>query len=56
MIDHALPYVDRVVFIVSENNLRSQKALEKIDAKFLKEIERPSSDGVIRRNVMFVVE
>lgn len=55
MIDHALRYVDRVVFIVGENNLRSQKALEKIGAEFLKEIERPSSDGVIRRNVVFVV-
>jgi len=55
MIDHALQYVDRVVFIVGETNLRSQKALEKIGAKFLKEIERPSSDGVMRRNVVFVI-
>jgi len=55
MIDHALRYVDRVVFIVGETNLRSQKALEKIGAKFLKEVERPSADGVMRRNVVFVI-
>jgi len=55
MIDHAFRYVERVVFIVGENNLRSQKALEKIGAKFLKEVERPSSDGVMRRNVVFVI-
>ena len=55
MIDHALQYVERVVFIVGENNLRSQKALEKIGAKFLKELKRPSSDGVMRRNVVFVI-
>ena len=55
MIDHAFRYVDRVVFIVGETNLRSQKALEKIGAKFLKEVERPSSDAVMRRNVVFVI-
>ena len=55
MIDHALRYVDRVVFIVGETNLRSQKALEKIGAKFMKQVERPSSDGVMRKNVGFVI-
>jgi RimJ/RimL family protein N-acetyltransferase len=55
MIDHALRYVDRVVFIVGEANLRSQKALEKIGAKFMKQVERPSSDGVMRKNVAFVI-
>jgi len=55
MIDHALRYVDRVVFIVGETNLRSQKALEKIGAKFMKQVERPSSDGAMRKNVVFVI-
>ena len=55
MIDHALQYVERVVFIVGETNLRSQKALEKIGAKFLKKVERPSPDGVMRKNVVFVI-
>ena len=32
MIGHAVRFVDRVVFVVGENNLRSQKALQKIGA------------------------
>lgn len=55
MIDHALRYVDRVVFLVDENNLRSQKALEKIGAEFVKKAERPAADGTIRRNLMFQI-
>jgi len=55
MIDHALRFVDRVVFIAGENNLRSQKALEKIGARFVKTLERPSPDGVMQRNVVFAV-
>jgi N-acetyltransferase len=47
MIDHALRFVDRVVFRVGENNLRSQKALRKIGAQFLS-----SADGA----VIFIIE
>ena len=36
MLAHAFRYVDRVVFVVGENNLRSQRALEKIGATFLR--------------------
>jgi len=55
MVDHALQFVDRVVFIVGENNMRSQKALEKIGARFVKKAERPGPDGSMRRNVVFVI-
>src|SRR5206468_1712991 len=34
MFDHAFRFVDRVLFEVGENNIRSQKALEKLGAKF----------------------
>lgn len=47
MVDHALRFVDRVVYRVGENNLRSQKALQKIEARSL------SSAGGI---VVFVIE
>jgi N-acetyltransferase len=47
MIDHALRFVDRVVFRVGEDNLRSQKALRKIGAQFLS-----SADGA----VIFIIE
>ncbi|MDQ6801051.1 MAG: GNAT family N-acetyltransferase [Acidobacteriota bacterium] len=36
MLAHAFRFVDRVVFVIGENNLRSQKAVEKIGAKFLR--------------------
>lgn len=35
MLDHAFQFVDRVLFEVGENNLRSRRALEKIGARFL---------------------
>jgi N-acetyltransferase len=35
LLDHAFQFVDRVLFEVGENNLRSRKALEKIGARFL---------------------
>ena len=37
MINHAFEYVDRIYFEVGSQNMRSQKALQKIGAKFLKE-------------------
>ena len=34
MLEHAFRYVDRVVFLIGEQNLRSRKAVEKIGAVF----------------------
>ena len=45
LLDHAFRFVDRVVFVVGEGNLRSQKALEKIGARRLRCEERPGPDG-----------
>jgi N-acetyltransferase len=53
MLDHAFRYVDRVVFVVGENNLRSQKALQKIGAVFLRRAPRPDEDGI--NNLVFAV-
>src|SRR5438477_2712713 len=36
MLAHAFRFVDRVLFVVGEHNIRSQKALEKIGARFLR--------------------
>lgn len=55
MLNHAFGFVDRVVFIVGENNLRSQKAVERIGGKFLKEVDRPGRDGIMRRNLLYVI-
>jgi len=56
MLDHAFRFVDRVLFEVGENNLRSQKALVKIGARFLNKVELPSSDGTLHPCVVFVLD
>jgi N-acetyltransferase len=53
MLEHAFKFVERVVFVVGESNLRSQKALEKIGARFLKKAEATAPDGTVRKNVLF---
>jgi len=45
MIDHAFRFVDSVVFVVGEDNLRSQRALKKIGATLVGEKELRSRDG-----------
>jgi N-acetyltransferase len=55
MLDHAFRFVDRVLFVVGENNIRSQKALAKIGASFLKKAQLPATDGTVRTNVVFVI-
>jgi len=53
MLDHAFRFVDRVVFVVGESNLRSQRALQKIGARFLKKADRPAQDG--KPNLIFAI-
>src|SRR5947199_9967744 len=55
MLNNALRFVGRVVFVVGEKNLRSQKALQKIGAKFFKKEQRPGPDGATRQNVVFAI-
>jgi RimJ/RimL family protein N-acetyltransferase len=55
MLDHAFRFVERVVFVVGETNLRSQKALLKIGAELVGPAERPAADGTLRRNVIFAI-
>jgi RimJ/RimL family protein N-acetyltransferase len=55
MLDHAFQFVDRVLFVVGERNLRSQKALEKIGASFLKKTDLPTRDGALAPNLVFVI-
>jgi N-acetyltransferase len=53
MLEHAFRFVDRVVFVVGETNLRSQKALGKIGASFWKRKPRPEAGG--RTDVVFAI-
>ena len=55
MLDHAFRFVERVVFVVGENNLRSQKALEKIGARYVGHDDVQMPDGTVRRNVLFSI-
>ena len=55
MLDHAFRFVDRVVFVVGENNARSQKALEKIGATLFERAEATGPDGIVRKNVIFAI-
>lgn len=55
MVEHALKFVERVVFVVGERNLRSQKALEKIGARYLRKAELPGPDGTLKPNVIFAI-
>jgi hypothetical protein len=55
MVEHALKFVERVVFVVGDRNLRSQKALEKIGARFLRKADLPGPDGTLKPNVVFAI-
>jgi RimJ/RimL family protein N-acetyltransferase len=55
MLDHAFQFVDRVLFVVGEKNLRSQKALEKIGARFLRKADLPARDDTLAPNFVFVI-
>ena len=48
--------INGVVFVVGENNLRSQKALEKIGAHFLRRMDEPEPERVGGARVVFAIE
>jgi RimJ/RimL family protein N-acetyltransferase len=55
MLGHAFRFVDRVLFVVGEKNVRSQKALQKIGARFLKKAQLPGHDGTMSPNLVFAI-
>lgn len=55
MIDHALRFVDRVVFVVGPDNLRSRRALEKIGATLVARGPRQGPDGGVSEQVVFAI-
>jgi len=55
MLDHAFRFVERVVFVVGEDNLRSRRAVEKIGGTLVRSVDRTAPDGSIRRNVVYVI-
>ena len=55
MLEHAFQFVDRVVFAAGENNLRSQRALQKIGATLYKKTQRPARDGSMISYLVFAI-
>jgi N-acetyltransferase len=56
MLEHAFRFVERVVFVVGEHNHRSQRALAKIGATFLRSLEVTEPAGSVpRRVVVFAI-
>jgi len=54
MLDHAFKYVETVIFHIGNKNLRSQKAIEKLGAKKVEEIEIQSPNE--SENLKFLYE
>jgi N-acetyltransferase len=56
MLDHAFRWVDRVVFIVGERNIRSQRAVERLGARRRGLIHKLDSKGRPLTSIAFVIE
>ena len=56
MIDHAFNYVDNIIFYVAKNNIRSQKAVEKINGHKISELEFPNLPKTSSDNLTFVIK
>jgi RimJ/RimL family protein N-acetyltransferase len=56
MLEHALPHVKRVVFVIGENNTRSRRAVEKIGGKFWKKMEADSPRAAAGPRVVYEIE
>lgn len=55
MLEYAFGFVERVKFQVGENNLRSQKALQKIGAVFVGEIVLTGHSGDEQKHLVFEI-
>jgi len=53
MLDHAFKFVDRVVFLIGPNNLRSRRAVEKIGAVYAGTRARPDAGGGPAESVVY---
>jgi len=55
MLAHAFRFVERVVFVIGKDNVRSRKAVEKIGGVLERSFTRVASDGTARENVQYVI-
>ena len=55
MLDHAFQFVENVIFIIGENNIRSQKATEKIGAVRDGTVTKTGRNGELIPNVRYII-
>jgi RimJ/RimL family protein N-acetyltransferase len=55
MLDHAFRFVDRVLFQVGANNLRSQRALQKLGARVVGQDDLSALDGTLSPHFIFEI-
>lgn len=55
MLDHAFKFVERAIFLVGVNNIRSQKAMERIGGVRCGIVENTNVDGKRSQHVKFVI-
>jgi predicted 3-demethylubiquinone-9 3-methyltransferase (glyoxalase superfamily) len=56
MLDHAFRFVERVVLVVGEHNMRSRTAVEKVGGRLWKRVERPGGSGRTEMNVIYAID
>ena len=55
MLDHAFRFVDTVYFLIGPDNIRSQKAVEKIGGIRAGLVEKPDANGILVTNVKYFI-
>lgn len=56
MLDHALLFVDKVIFHVGNQNMRSRKAMEKLGAITIREIEVAYFGEAVKTNIEYYID
>ncbi|MET0291178.1 MAG: GNAT family N-acetyltransferase [Steroidobacteraceae bacterium] len=56
MLAHALQFVERVIFIVGEDNLRSRRAMAKVGARLTDRTYEIEMAGRLARHVIFAID
>lgn len=56
MLDHAFKFVDRVVFVIGPENLRSRRAVEKIGAVLSGRCQKTNERGIVVESVIYEIE
>lgn len=56
MLHHAFGFVDRVLFYIGEQNIRSRRAVEKIGARLVDRVERPQSQSASLVSLVYAID